>query len=88
MNDWTMVSLADDLRAKKISALEATQAYLDRIARLDPAIHSFITVDGPGALAAARALDAEAMAGRWRGPLHGVPLAYKDLCHIQGLPTS
>ncbi len=88
MNDWTMVSLADDIRAKKISALEATQAYLDRIARLDPAIHSFITVNGPGALAAARALDADAMAGRWRGPLHGVPLAYKDLCHIQGLPTS
>ena len=88
VSDWTIVSLAEALRAKNVSAVEATQAYLDRIARLDPRIRSFITVDGDGALAAARTLDAEAAAGRWRGPLHGVPLAYKDLCHIHGLPTS
>ena len=88
MTDGTLVSLADAIRTKKISAVEATRAYLDRIGRLDPAIRSFITVDADGALAAARALDGDAMAGRWRGPLHGVPLAYKDLCHIKGLPTS
>src|SRR6266403_6343398 len=39
-------------------------------------------------LEAARALEADAAAGRWRGPLHGVPLAFKDLCHLRGLPTS
>jgi aspartyl-tRNA(Asn)/glutamyl-tRNA(Gln) amidotransferase subunit A len=88
VNHWTLVSLAEAIRAKKISATEATQGYLDRIARLDPEIHSFITVDADGALGAARALDADAAAGRWRGPLHGVPLAYKDLCHIAGLPSS
>jgi aspartyl-tRNA(Asn)/glutamyl-tRNA(Gln) amidotransferase subunit A len=88
VSDWTLVALADEIRAKKISAEEATRAYLDRIARLDPAIRSFITVDADGALTAARTLDADAMTGRWRGALHGVPLAYKDLCHIHGLPTS
>ena len=88
MNEWTLVSLAAAIRAKKISPLEATRGYLDRIARLDEGIRSFITVDAEGALAAARALEADAAAGRWRGPLHGVPLAYKDLCHIPGLPTS
>jgi aspartyl-tRNA(Asn)/glutamyl-tRNA(Gln) amidotransferase subunit A len=88
VTDFTLAGLADAIRAKTISAIEATQGYLDRIARLDPTIRSFITVDGDGALAAARALDAEAAAGRWRGPLHGVPLAYKELCHIPGLPTS
>jgi aspartyl-tRNA(Asn)/glutamyl-tRNA(Gln) amidotransferase subunit A len=88
VSDWTLVALAEAIRARKISPVEATRAYLDRIARLDGAIRSFITVDADGALAAARALEADAAAGRWRGPLHGVPLAYKDLCHIPGLPTS
>jgi len=88
VTDWTIVGLAEAIRTKKISATEATREYLDRIARLDPKIRSFITVDGDGALAAARALDTDAAAGRWRGPLHGVPLAYKDLCHVAGLPTS
>ena len=88
MSDWTLVSLAEAIRAKKISPVEATRDYLDRIARLDGAVNSFITVDAEGALEAARALGADAVAGRWRGPVHGVPLAYKDLCHIPGLPTS
>ena len=75
MSDWTLVSLAEAIRAKKISPVEATRDYLDRIARHDGAIRSFITVDADGALAAARALEADAAAGRWRGALHGVPLA-------------
>src|SRR5437879_2156093 len=51
-------------------------------------IRSFITVDAEGALASARELEAELAAGLSRGPFHGVPLAYKDLCHVRGLPTS
>ena len=64
------------------------RACLERIERLDGTIRSFITVDGEGALAAARARDAEIARGAPRGPLHGIPLAYKDLCHVRGLPTS
>src|SRR6059036_3245943 len=88
VTDWTIQTLAREIAARKISPVEATQTCLDRIARLDGRIHAFITLDADGALAAARALEAELAAGRSRGPLHGVPLAYKDLCHVPGLPTS
>jgi aspartyl-tRNA(Asn)/glutamyl-tRNA(Gln) amidotransferase subunit A len=88
VTDLTLTELAAAIAAGKISAAEATQACLDRIARLDSRLRTFITLDGAGALARARALDADLAAGRRRGPLHGVPLAYKDLCHVRGLPTS
>jgi aspartyl-tRNA(Asn)/glutamyl-tRNA(Gln) amidotransferase subunit A len=71
-----------------VSSVEAVSACLARIARLDGRLRAFITVDHEGALAATRARDAELAAGDARGPLHGVPLAYKDLCHVRGLPTS
>ena len=88
MTDLTLTELAAAIAAGKISAAEATQACLDRIARLDSRLRTFITLDGAAALARARALDADLAAGRRRGPLHGVPLAHKDLCHVRGLPTS
>jgi aspartyl-tRNA(Asn)/glutamyl-tRNA(Gln) amidotransferase subunit A len=88
VTDWTVQSLGRAIAARKVSPVEATRACLDRIERFDGRIHAFITLDAEGALAAARALEAELAAGRRRGPLHGVPLAYKDLCHVPGLPTS
>jgi aspartyl-tRNA(Asn)/glutamyl-tRNA(Gln) amidotransferase subunit A len=88
MRDWTLEALGAAIRARRVSSLEATEACLARIARLDPRLRAFITVDAEGARAAAKERDAEVAAGRWRGALHGVPLAYKDLCHIAGLPTS
>src|SRR5437867_2409967 len=88
VTDWTVETLSRAIAARKISPVEATQACLGRIERLDGRLHAFITVDAEGALAAARALEAELAAGHSRGPLHGVPLAYKDLCHVSGLPTS
>src|SRR6058998_3415335 len=88
VTDWTVETLSRAIAARKISPVEATQACLGRIERLDGRLHAFITVDAEGALAAARALEAELAAGHSRGPLHGVPLAYKDLCHVPGLPTS
>ena len=88
MSDWTIQTLARAIAARKISPVEATQEHLARIERLDGRIRAFITIDAEGALAAARALEDELVTGRSRGPLHGVPLAHKDLCHVPGLPTS
>jgi aspartyl-tRNA(Asn)/glutamyl-tRNA(Gln) amidotransferase subunit A len=84
----TLTALAAAIAHRKVSAREATQACLDRVARLDTRLRAFITLDADAALARARALDADLALGHRRGPLHGVPLAYKDLCHIGGLPTS
>jgi aspartyl-tRNA(Asn)/glutamyl-tRNA(Gln) amidotransferase subunit A len=86
--DWTIERLAAALRARELSAVEVVDACLASIARLDARLRAFILVDADGARAAAKARDAEAAAGRARGPLHGVPLAYKDLCVVAGLPTS
>ena len=88
MTDWTIATVAETIRARRISSVEAVRACLERIERLDGRLRSFITLDAEGALASAGARDAELAAGRLRGPLHGVPLAYKDLCHVRGLPTS
>jgi aspartyl-tRNA(Asn)/glutamyl-tRNA(Gln) amidotransferase subunit A len=88
MTDWTLSELAAAIRARKVSPLEATREYVSRIERLDGRIRAFITVDAAGAMDRARALEKDAMDGRWHGPLHGVPLAHKDLFRIAPLPTS
>jgi len=88
MSEWTIATLSHALRARRVSPVEVTQACLARIERLEPRLRSFIVVDAAGALKTAHALDAELAAGRWRGPLHGIPLAYKDLFVVPGLPTS
>src|SRR5256886_12519543 len=86
--ELTAAAMADAVRAKRVSPVELVRECLARIERRNPVLRAFITVDADGALAAARALEAEAVAGRFRGPLHGVPVAHKDLCVIPGLPTS
>lgn len=88
MSDWTIASLGAALRAKRLSVVEATELCLRRIERLDPRLRAFITLDADGARRTAKVLDAELAAGHVRGPLHGIPVAHKDLCFIRGLPTS
>ena len=80
--------ISRQLRARKRSAVEVTRAILDRIARLDPGLKSFATLTPERALADATARDAESAAGKSRGPLHGVPIAVKDLCNTAGVPTA
>jgi aspartyl-tRNA(Asn)/glutamyl-tRNA(Gln) amidotransferase subunit A len=75
----TIVDLAPRLKRKEVSPVELTQACLDRIEKLNPALNAFITVTGESALAEARAAEIEIARGEWRGPLHGIPVALKDL---------
>jgi aspartyl-tRNA(Asn)/glutamyl-tRNA(Gln) amidotransferase subunit A len=84
----TLTELGAAYRARKLSPVDATRACLDRIARLDPELHAFITVTGELALDQARAAEAELSRGRDRGPLHGVPIALKDLIDTAGVRTT
>ncbi|WP_394830457.1 amidase [Pendulispora rubella] len=83
-----LMELASHLRAREVSSLDVTRAQLERIAALDGALCSYAHVTADMALAQARAADAEIAAGRYRGPLHGVPIAVKDLCWTEGIPTA
>jgi amidase len=76
------------LRERKISSVEVTRMILERIRAIDPRLHSYLTIMEDQALNAAAKADRELAAGRWRGPLHGVPIAVKDLCHTKGVPTT
>ncbi len=71
-----------------VSSLDATEAYLERIARLDGSYASYITVTADRARADARRADAEIAAGNRRGPLHGVPVAVKDQFNTAGIVTT
>ena len=88
MTDESLSGVAEAIRSRRLSPVEAVERCLDRIRKWDGRVHAFIRLDEEGALETARSLEADAAAGRWRGPLHGVPLGFKDLCHLHGLPTS
>ena len=83
-----LVDIGRRIQKKEISSVEATQAQLDRIAKLDGTLKSYATLMGDQALADARQADAEIARGTIRGPLHGVPIAVKDLCWTKGVPTA
>ena len=80
--------LAELLRTGEVSPVEATEAYLSRIEQVDPALNSYITVTADQARAEARQAEAEIAAGRYRGPLHGVPVAVKDQFCTDGVLTT
>lgn len=84
----TIVELAPLLRQKKISPLELIQECLEHIEKQNPALNAFITVTTERALAAARTAEAEIARGDWRGPLHGIPIALKDLIDTAGVRTT
>ncbi len=79
---------AASLRERNVSAEELTNAAIARIDRLNTSLRAFITVTADYALDRARRADSELAAGRDRGPLHGIPIAVKDLFHMRGVPTT
>ncbi len=86
---WLSVAeAAHAIAHKQLSPVELTQALLARIEKLDPRLNAFIRLDADAALAAAQAAETEIMAGRARGPLHGVPVGIKDIIDVAGLPTT
>lgn len=79
--------LAAQIRAGDISPVDLVQRYLDRIAESDAAVEAWLSVDGDGALAAAKQLGKKAQAGQVRRPLHGIPIGVKDIIDVAGWPT-
>ena len=84
----TAEELSRRLAAREISAVELTQAHIDRIADVDTEIHAFLHVDADGALATARDVDSRRAAGEELHALAGVPVAVKDVITTKGVPTT
>jgi aspartyl-tRNA(Asn)/glutamyl-tRNA(Gln) amidotransferase subunit A len=84
----TIQDASEQLRKKRLSPVELTKACLTRIEQLNPTLNAFITITSDSALATAREAEAEIQRGHWRGPLHGIPIALKDLFDTAGVRTT
>ncbi|MDE3074758.1 MAG: hypothetical protein KGJ86_04965 [Chloroflexota bacterium] len=84
----TIWQTAPKLRSGEVSSRQLTEACLDRVNRFNSRINAFITLLGESALAQAEEADREIEAGRYRGPLHGIPLVHKDLYYTRGIRTT
>jgi len=84
----TLGRASDLVRRRDVSPVELTEACLRRIETYDASLNAFITVTREQALTAARGLEAELADGRWRGPLHGIPIALKDNIDTAGILTT
>ena len=83
-----ILEIAEQIRTRSISPVELTTDCLSRIEKLNPTLNAFITITADSALAQARRAEAETRNGDWRGPLHGVPIALKDLIDTAGVRTT
>ena len=85
---WSIPELAALLRTRRVTSVELTRMYLDRLRRYDPVLHAVVTLTDSLALAQARRADREIAAGRYRGVLQGIPFGVKDLYAVPGYPTT
>jgi aspartyl-tRNA(Asn)/glutamyl-tRNA(Gln) amidotransferase subunit A len=85
--DLTIAEAGDLLRKRRVSSVELVEANLSRIAQTESVVHAFALVLADTARDAAIQADHEFAQGHWRGPLHGVPIAVKDICYTKGSPT-
>lgn len=84
----TIPKLAEYVRTKKVSSVALTEMYIHRLRKYDPELHFLINLTEERAMTQARAADAEIAAGKYRGPLHGLPWGAKDLLAVKGYPTT
>lgn len=84
----TVRQLGELIRRRQVSAFEVVEAFLRRVDAVNPRLNAFITITADHARSRARALDAEIRSGRYRGPLHGIPYAPKDLLATRGITTT
>ena len=84
----TVREFAELVKTRKVTSTDLTKMYLARLKRLDPSLHCVITLTEERALKQAAAADAEIAAGKYRGPLHGIPWGAKDLLAVKGYPTT
>lgn len=84
----TVPELAAQIKARHVTALALTKMYLARLKRYDPLLHFTITLTEERALTQAKKADEEIAAGKYRGPLHGIPWGAKDLLAVKGYPTT
>jgi aspartyl-tRNA(Asn)/glutamyl-tRNA(Gln) amidotransferase subunit A len=84
----TLRQASDLIRRRTVSAVELTVACMKRIDAYNPSLNAFVTVAREQALEAARRLDAERSSNRWRGPLHGIPVAFKDNIDTAAIRTT
>lgn len=83
-----VTELSELVRTRRVTSLELTRMYLRRLERYDPLLHGVVTLTEDRAVRQARAMDEELSAGRYRGPLHGIPWGAKDLLAVRGYPTT
>ncbi|MSQ34974.1 MAG: amidase [Dehalococcoidia bacterium] len=87
MHYQTIAEIAPMLKAKKLSPVELTQSQFKRVRDLDGKLKAFAILMEESAMADAKSAEKEIVAGRYRGPLHGVPVGVKDLCYTKGVRT-
>lgn len=86
--DLSLAQLAVQIKKRTLSPVEVTQAYLDRIQAIDPQLNSYLTVTAEQALQEAKTAEASLYSHAPCGPLHGIPLAYKDIIATKGVATT
>ena len=84
----SILEISESLQRREVSPVELTKDCLAQIEKLSATLNAFITVTAESALLQARAAEAEILRGYWRGPLHGIPLALKDLIDTAGVRTT
>ena len=84
----TLLEVAALIKVRDLSPVELTRHMLGRIDAVDPSLRAYLAVTAKSAVAEAEQAEAELRSGRYRGPLHGVPIAIKDLFHTRGIPST